>query len=783
MACSVGKPEPNKPWLTRADACLTRRRYFGHVAAAVLTLLGLWYVVGPFLWSPNDHLYAFGGDALVLYYNALYHVWYGAEGDVLDAMLYPEGELIFMTDAQGMLVVAMQWVSRQVFDLRDSIIGVIHTVNNLAVIAAAPITYAAAVRLGVNRLLALLLIPSVVLLSPQMLRLGGHFGLAYPFVIPLTIWWFLRERRAWRRWFGRPDWRDAGVLLVLSFFTFNNPYVGFSAGLTLTLACGLAVAFTPTRRSAAVTTGALASLALLGVYAYLKFADFHDDRVGLQWGPLVYRTDWSGSLFPPGSLLRRYFSGDTAAEWEAYQYLGVVPVFGISLWATLRAGAAWTGQRARETVAVPAMWWCYVAAAFAVYLLCYDWDVSPETARLIEERAGFLLMFKAIARIAWPFYFAVALSGLLALTAVVRLSSPGRPWAIGLLCAAAVYVAVDDVRVYHRDRYPAAYANLLASDSTAAYRSALEALDPPIADVQALLAIPRLVAWHDNVIVDWDWAGQMAITRASLALGRPMLNATLGRAPTMPLLAVTQLAAHPLLPRGSLLTQLDPELDILLVKSETATALPDGERWLLSIADSLGSIRDASFFRLSPKRLAAAQRDYRSAALNAVPSPSPPLSFEGFDAGAATFGERVLGGYCSGSATLLPPGEHVLTEITLPDSPIDQTVMASAWVRTDWRRYGSGQLRAETFTASGRLHASGIAEVRRSPDVHGVWRRVSVSIDVPPGGRLRVAMVSVREERVDNVQVQWAGEAALAGGGRFLDNYCIGEGASGRTTR
>ena len=153
--------------ISRSDDYLSHRRGLAYLAVAVLTACGLAYAIGPVLSSPNGHLYSFGGDALVLYYNAVYHVWYGAEGHVLDAMLYPEGELIYMTDAQGVLTVALQWLSRHVVDLRDYIVGVIHAVNIAAVLFAAPATYAVAARLGIHRALALLLVPSIVLLSPR----------------------------------------------------------------------------------------------------------------------------------------------------------------------------------------------------------------------------------------------------------------------------------------------------------------------------------------------------------------------------------------------------------------------------------------------------------------------------------------------------------------------------------------------------------------------------------------------------------------------------------------
>ena len=114
----------------------------------------------------------------------------------------------------------------------------------------------------------------------------------------------------------------------------------------------------------------------------------------------------------------------------------------------------------------------------------------------------------------------------------------------------------------------------------------------------------------------------------------------------------------------------------------------------------------------------------------------------------------------------------------MPDSLRAPTVEVSAWVRVNWRRYGSGSLVVETFSHTGEAMGRQEVEARRSPDVHGAWRRVGATVPVVPGARIRLTLGSVRDELIDNISVQWTGHPARTGEtGQFLGNYCVRPGA------
>jgi len=60
-----------------------------------------------FLLEPNAYMFPFGGDGYFITYNMNFHAQHG-EGLQLNSMNYPFGEVIFMTDANGVLTTLVQ---------------------------------------------------------------------------------------------------------------------------------------------------------------------------------------------------------------------------------------------------------------------------------------------------------------------------------------------------------------------------------------------------------------------------------------------------------------------------------------------------------------------------------------------------------------------------------------------------------------------------------------------------------------------------------------------------
>ncbi|MFK8056501.1 MAG: hypothetical protein AB8F78_10310 [Saprospiraceae bacterium] len=697
------------------------------LVSSLLALVGLTWIIGPFLWSPNSHMYTFGGDGLVLYYDAAYHIFHGKQGVMLDAMLHPKEELIFLTDAQGAWVVVWQWFSRNVADLSAYVQGLVHTTNNIGIILAVPFLYRILTRLGASSVVALFFSPLIVLLSPQMLRLGGHFGLAYPFVIPMTIWWLLRERK-------RVDWKDVFVFFTLLFFTFNNPYVGFSAGLALLIYAGLYAALNVKNllKSSEVLIPAIGTvLALVLPYITFKILDPFTDRIVLQWGVFNFRTTLSGSFFPDNTLAAKLFRVNPGVEFESIQYLGVVSMLAVLIGIVALVIRKVKKNRASETqLSDPRQKWIlYSVSSVLVYLFCYQWNFSPRTEAFLEESAGFLLMFKAVPRLAWPFYFAFSISGILFVSKFfdwLRVRN-----VIGAYAVLALVFLVNsvDVAYFHRSRYTAHDKHYELSRFDA-LRADMNTQGVAATDYQAILSVPRQLAWCGNVFTDWKWGTHFGSTNASLALGLPMINANLGRAPVGPLMDVTQLMSTPEIDRSVLLDALPNDKPILLIQAKSDTMLSDGERFLISLADTVFSDRLMYSYRLEVDALrkasgTMARDDKRPGNSNLSVSPREKV---GYAYQTSMASSRILSDSLTGHFT--------------------------GFVKASTARHGQGMVEVSIYNSADSVRYAEWIEVRRLPDASNGWYYVSKDYPMEQGDSLAVKFKAPQEIEIDQFKLE-----------------------------
>jgi len=197
--------------------------------AILVYLIGVlvqWLYFKGYVFHPNNFIVSYGGDPLVIYTDMINHICHGS-GIYLDFMNYPYGESIFMTDMQASFTLVFGWINNLV-DICDIIPGLIHG----SIMWLMPLTgmfmYLSFRKLGTTNWVSILFSLLIAYLSPQIIRFLGQLSLAYPFLVPLSIYWFLDLYDR-----SKLSWKDMFFGFVLFFFMLNNAYTGIIAAATL----------------------------------------------------------------------------------------------------------------------------------------------------------------------------------------------------------------------------------------------------------------------------------------------------------------------------------------------------------------------------------------------------------------------------------------------------------------------------------------------------------------------------------------------------------------------
>ncbi|MCS6929729.1 MAG: hypothetical protein NZM43_09550 [Saprospiraceae bacterium] len=700
---------------------------------------------------PNSMMYSFGGDALALYYNTVFHARYG-ESCQLRSTNYPEGEYIYLTDAQGVISNALRLLRQIGLDVSSYAVGFVNAIPLYLLFAAVAVVYFLLLTLGSLPLTAAVFAPLIVLLSPQIIRMGGHFGLAYPVAIPLAMLWFVRRCRV-RKW----QKRDVLFFLAALVFTYNNPYVGFNMNALL-VGAGVVFLlhhrFRPPYRKAALKAILFGGGALAWVFADFRINDSVNDRVSPQWGFFYYQARFEGFFYPPGSLLHQLLKDigvhtPTALDFETLLNVGLVPTVALMVGFVVFS----LSYRARRFLRAEysALLW----AAVFLALMAANTALVPIPQRWIEESLPGLLMFKAAARLGWPLYFVLSVLGARILDALYRQISPLWAQLFFLLTAAAVWNAEINQYMARRFRdvfHPNIYGPKYEEEIQTVLRQ--NRIDP--ADFQAILAMPRYAVWHDKVWPGLPFEAQFWSTRLAAATGLPIINPMLSRAGTQSTLERVQMMGHPLIER-SLLSKLPNKKDILLLQgNDEGENLQPGERYLISISERLAETLRYALYRLRLDSLLHSRAITEARRLFAKGYRNPPALHLRFDENPTEVAFYGKGCYQT------TPGEEWIC--TFPPAPFarDTVVVFTAWNYLDHRYWSPGFWIISVRDAAGReIHREKL-ESRKSNDVQGrYWYRVEHEVYIPRGGSVAIAAHYHQPMRIDEVMIWGKGERPL----------------------
>lgn len=181
------------------------------IFAIAITTLALSYIVtAP--WHEMPELGADGGKNIFTF---LYEVLYG-KGLWFNGMNYPYGEHIVYTDAQPLLSVPLSYLKNRV--TLETALTIMWWSIVLSYILAIVYCFKILIQFKVKPPLALCFAGLIILFSPQLFRISGHYALSYTCFLPMLFYWTIQ-------YYSTNRWKYPVFIFMMGCITtFLHPY-------------------------------------------------------------------------------------------------------------------------------------------------------------------------------------------------------------------------------------------------------------------------------------------------------------------------------------------------------------------------------------------------------------------------------------------------------------------------------------------------------------------------------------------------------------------------------
>lgn len=410
--------------------------YKGLILTLVLTGALLLFYYGTIIFSANSLAIGISGDGFKNYYTLAYYLKYD-HGSHFTGMLYPYGEHVFFTDNQPLLAWALKLISYLLPDIVNHVNAIMIGLMFGSILIGGVYVYKSLVALGTNIWHSSIFAVLIILLSPQIYRIGGHFALSYtcfvPFIVFQTIC-YLQYPKSYS-----PLIKSLFVCIA---FAFIHIYYAAISGLFF-----LSIAFTRSllndrdsknKALEGVTFGILALWPLVMVKLFLILTDKVGDRPSTPWGFIETRATVANFLSHPYTftseavhmLLPRL---PIVFNDEGMGYIGLVPILTIGL-LFLGLGAYFLKNRSLPNYAKDNSLFFLIPPAVIAMLVAtaFPFCIDP-FEKYYTQLPTVIKQFRASGRFNWIFYYITTLLSAWVISKWILKLSAKRMWPAALL--------------------------------------------------------------------------------------------------------------------------------------------------------------------------------------------------------------------------------------------------------------------------------------------------------------------------------------------------------------
>lgn len=582
-----------------------------YILMLIIAIVVTRYTLSYFVTRPGSILIDIGGDSMKNYYSFLYHSMFG-DGFWFMGMNYPLGENIIYADGQPLLSILLQKVG--ITSLSQAL-AVLH----LAIVAGFFLCIVYCYKIlcynKVHPMVAIIGACLITIMSPQIFRVMGHFGLSYMCIVPMLYYWTIKYHDSKRIIYI--------LLLVIvgCIFSLLHPYMG--AVTSIWVLCYIFSYFIAQKVSLKSKLKHITPLVIavgfiaLFVKSVLVLTDPVTDRSTNPLGVFDNYITYKSVLISNISSLWQFILNGKAYETGDGGYLGIVGSILFLLGITVLMVRKVRGQKATLLQYDPI--WILVA----VFALIFSFGIPLVWMKSAFDHIAALRQFRTLGRFVWMFYYVASIYGVIVLYRCFLFLKAKGSLAKGITLLVVSFgiwgfEAKGYIDFYHKQLAPAMYNYDVIFNRIKIEQDWDEFLiehgyRPD--DLQAILGLPYYHIGSEKLwlLKDNAWMSTISM-KAALQLYLPIMNVNMSRTSWSQTFKQAKILSG-LYSDKSIIDSLPNNKPILVLSQPNIPTDPD-VRLLLDIADSLGSFGgDLSVFALDPLKL---KRVCDSAVANAL---------------------------------------------------------------------------------------------------------------------------------------------------------------------
>lgn len=387
----------------------------GFLLTGILSLICMFFFLGKVLIAPNQVYFKASDDGIQSYYASLYHVKYDSTYWHFQGMNYPYGEHVLFTGSQPLITNPIKLIST-VVDISNYTLGIINMIMLLSVALCPFFIYLIFKHLKLPWLFSAIAAVAITFLSPQFIRLGGHFALTYQFALPLFLLLLIRFQES-------PSIKKSVGISTLVFLMAFTQFYFFGFFAIISFVYWLFILLRKKDSSAEPFLSRMKFcikhsfiqlvVPFILIQLFMLATDHVHDRTGQPWGYLAYFTNTAGVFFPLDKppytdALLTFIKPEYPPSMEGYSYIGLLStvVFMLLILIAIKNLFFLKFKKVltpTDNVLLNAFFWAGIIAL----LLAFGYPFRIQGYERWLNNAGPLKQLRAVGRFAWVFYYII----------------------------------------------------------------------------------------------------------------------------------------------------------------------------------------------------------------------------------------------------------------------------------------------------------------------------------------------------------------------------------------